>query len=248
MLAALTLLYGVDAAWSSDWNFVPEPAEYAVWPEHCRVQYSYVTHSSNEYGPNYSQTDIAEWRDRIGEKTFIGIHHYCAALIYLNRIRFQADPQQRNFLLNNAIADAAFTYTRTDTQSVVFPNVAVVMAQTRFENKEPDAAVKILEQAIEAQPQRTEAYEALAAIYRKQRNTARALEVLERADTAVTGQSAEITYNLGLLQVEAGKLDAAVESARRAYELGYPLPGLRNKLQKLGHWPPPASTADGNPQ
>src|SRR5678815_993659 len=66
-------LCSIDAALGSDWTFLPEPAEYAVWPEHCRVQYTYITRGANEYGQNYSQTDIAEWRDRIGEKTFIGI-------------------------------------------------------------------------------------------------------------------------------------------------------------------------------
>ncbi|HKR37529.1 MAG TPA: tetratricopeptide repeat protein [Steroidobacteraceae bacterium] len=241
-------LCSIDAALGSDWTFLPEPAEYAVWPEHCRVQYTYITRGANEYGQNYSQTDIAEWRDRIGEKTFIGIHHYCAAQIYLNRARFQTDPKQRNYLIGKALDDGNFTYTRTDPQSIVFPNVAAVLAQARFENNEPDAAIKILENAIDAQPERTEAYTVLAMIYRKQRNTERALDVLERADAAVAGKSAEVKYNLGLLQVEAGKLDAAVDSARSAYELGYPLPGLKNKLQKLGHWPPPASTADSKPQ
>jgi len=28
----------------------------------------------------------------------------------------------------------------------------------------------------------------------------------------------------------------AREEARQAYKLGYPLPGLRNKLEKLGEW------------
>jgi len=28
-----------------------------------------------------------------------------------------------------------------------------------------------------------------------------------------------------------------VERAKRAYELGYPLPGLRNKLVRLDKWP-----------
>lgn len=247
-LTALTLLCSIDAVHASDWTFVPEPAEYAVWPEHCRVQYTYITRGANEYGQNYSQTDIAEWSDRIGAKTFIAIHHYCAAMIYLNRARFQPDPKQRKFLISKALDDGNFTYVRSDAHSMVFPNVAVVMAQAKFANDEPEAAIKILEDVIDVQSERTEPYAELAAIYRKQGNTAGAVEVLERADAAVSGKSAQIKYSLGLAQIEAGKLGAAVESARRAYELGYPLPGLKNKLQKLGHWPPPASTADSKPQ
>ena len=47
---------------------------------------------------------------------------------------------------------------------------------------------------------------------------------------------AEAFYNLGLLQVKTGDYEAALESARQAYGLGYPLPGLMKKLKKAGYW------------
>ena len=43
--------------------------------------------------------------------------------------------------------------------------------------------------------------------------------------------NAEIHYNLGLVLFEMGDYGEAREHARRAYALGYPLPGLRNKLK-----------------
>ena len=48
--------------------------------------------------------------------------------------------------------------------------------------------------------------------------------------------SAEINYNAGLVYVDLREYDSALRHARRAYELGYPLPGLRNKLKRLGAW------------
>ena len=45
--------------------------------------------------------------------------------------------------------------------------------------------------------------------------------------------SAELFYNRGLLQLDMGNVPAARADAERAYALGYPLPGLKNKLQKL---------------
>ncbi|AKU21098.1 tetratricopeptide repeat protein [Massilia sp. NR 4-1] len=44
-------------------------------------------------------------------------------------------------------------------------------------------------------------------------------------------------YNLGLLYLKKKDYGAALESARRAYAAGFPLPGLRNKLKALGQWP-----------
>jgi hypothetical protein len=68
--------------------------------------------------------------------------------------------------------------------------------------------------------------------------------------------SANAHYNLGLAYVELKDYDSALVHAQRAYALGFPLPGLRNVLQKAGKWQPqegatkasqsgPASTAPG---
>ena len=48
--------------------------------------------------------------------------------------------------------------------------------------------------------------------------------------------SAEINYNAGLFYVDTKDYDRAMACALRAYELGHPLPGLRNKLIRLGVW------------
>jgi tetratricopeptide (TPR) repeat protein len=234
LVALPILLLGCAGARAAGWGFVPEPAEYAAWPEHCRVQYSYINRGANAYGDAYPQAAISVWRMSIGEKTFTGAHHYCAALIYLNRLRLENDPKMRQFLIGRALDDGYFTYSRAEKQSNLFPNIAVVMAQAKFENKEADEAFKILNDAIAAQPKRIESYAALANMHRKQKNLAQARDVLQQADVNSEGTSAEVKYNLGLLQIELGDIDAAVESAKQAYALGHPLPGLRNKLQKLG--------------
>jgi Flp pilus assembly protein TadD len=46
--------------------------------------------------------------------------------------------------------------------------------------------------------------------------------------------SAEINYNLGLLYLSLNKPDRAASCAKAAYELGYPLPGLKRKLERAG--------------
>ena len=54
---------------------------------------------------------------------------------------------------------------------------------------------------------------------------------------AMAPGSAEINYNAGLLYIDLKQYDRAVEVAQKAYELGHPLPGLRNRLKRVGHWP-----------
>jgi len=45
-----------------------------------------------------------------------------------------------------------------------------------------------------------------------------------------------VLYNLGLAYFELKDFDRSLELAHRAYEAGFPLPGLRNKLKSAGKW------------
>jgi tetratricopeptide (TPR) repeat protein len=44
--------------------------------------------------------------------------------------------------------------------------------------------------------------------------------------------SAELYYNRGLLELDLGNLDAAEKYADKAYQMDFPLPGLRDKLAR----------------
>lgn len=66
--------------------------------------------------------------------------------------------------------------------------------------------------------------------------TEQAVEKLEAAQAAGAA-NANVHYNLGLAYVKLKQYDKALVSARRAYELGFPLPGLRNQLKRAGKWP-----------
>ncbi|PKO55841.1 MAG: hypothetical protein CVU28_05040 [Betaproteobacteria bacterium HGW-Betaproteobacteria-21] len=50
------------------------------------------------------------------------------------------------------------------------------------------------------------------------------------------GEDANVYYNLGLAYIELKKYDLALENAHMAYRLGFPLPGLKNRLQRAGAW------------
>lgn len=56
--------------------------------------------------------------------------------------------------------------------------------------------------------------------------------------------SAELQYNMGLVHLELGANELAVEYATKAYTQAYPLPGLRNRLEKIGLWKPAETKAE----
>lgn len=62
-----------------------------------------------------------------------------------------------------------------------------------------------------------------------------ALKQLEAAHGKV-GDDMNLNYNLGLAYFDAGKYDRALDLAKKAYALGFPLDGLKNKLKKAGKW------------
>ncbi len=68
-------------------------------------------------------------------------------------------------------------------------------------------------------------------------------EAAEQLQAALQTQQANATawYNLGLAQVRLKEWRPALESAHKAYGLGFPLPGLRQQLKSAGHWRDPDS-------
>src|SRR5690606_9284482 len=94
-----------------------------------------------------------------------------------------------------------------------------------------DAAFRLLDDAIRACPECAAGYQAKAMLYRDAGKLAEARKTLEAALGSMGDRtSAEIHYLLGLVLLDLDELAAAEEHARRAYELGYPLPGLRERL------------------
>lgn len=63
-------------------------------------------------------------------------------------------------------------------------------------------------------------------------------DALEQLEKAAVLEPANPTahYNLGLLYLQKQQYDKARASAHLAYKMGFPLPGLKNKLVAAGQW------------
>ncbi len=71
--------------------------------------------------------------------------------------------------------------------------------------------------------------------FHKRKQNQKALEQYKEA-VLMAPNNPELQYNLGLLYVDLKNYAAAKEHARKAYDLGYPLPGLKNRLRQVGAW------------
>lgn len=75
-----------------------------------------------------------------------------------------------------------------------------------------------------------------------------AIKKLESAK-ALDSRDPNIPYNIGLAYFQMGDYDRALQNAHEAYRLGFPLPGLRNLLERKGRWKDDAQAqaqADGS--
>lgn len=68
--------------------------------------------------------------------------------------------------------------------------------------------------------------------------TGKPQEALEKYKEALRlrPEDANVNYNAGLLYFNLKNYDLAYQHAKKAYELGFPLPGLKTKLQQAGKW------------
>lgn len=68
-----------------------------------------------------------------------------------------------------------------------------------------------------------------------QKDYPQAIEQLQSA-ISIDVNNAEAHYNLGLMYERTDNIELALKHARRAYDLGFPLNGLKNKLKRRGAW------------
>ena len=94
-------------------------------------------------------------------------------------------------------------------------------------------AMDMWNKGIEAKPASRESYLAMAEALLAEKKAKEALEVLLRYEAAKESEAADAEAFLGYTYMELGMYDKAREHTDKAYQLGYPLPGLRNKLQRL---------------
>lgn len=126
----------------------------------------------------------------------------------------------------------------------VFPNhpralmAMALLAQREKSDTPVGAALPVscwFERAITFRPKDATVRLVYGTALSRENNQAAALEQFRRG-LELAPDNANLHYNIGLTYFELKDYDDALVHAKRAYELGFPLPGLRNKLQAAKRW------------
>ncbi|MHA4871524.1 tetratricopeptide repeat protein [Duganella sp. PWIR1] len=125
-----------------------------------------------------------------------------------------------------------------------FPNhhralAAMSRLALRDKNRKPPGARYTIEcffdRALRYRPDDARVHALFGAYLLALGQTDAALEQLEHS-ARLEPENPTAHYNLGLLYLKKKDYDKARSSAQKAYGMGFPLPGLKNKLTAAGEW------------
>lgn len=121
----------------------------------------------------------------------------------------------------------------------IFPNhprALHLTVKTCEQSKTPGCRLdEVFERAIAINPEASATFVIRGIYLHGSKQYPMAKQSYERA-LELDANSMNAHYNLGLLCLELKEYVCANDHAQRAYSLGSTLPGLRDKLQKSGHW------------
>ena len=84
----------------------PTASEIARLPPFCAAKYR----------KDGGQEEKKMWQQQLGKENWVHIHHYCNALYYMNRARFETDRANKKHYLNVVIGNANYVLQRWSPQ------------------------------------------------------------------------------------------------------------------------------------
>lgn len=133
-----------------------------------------------------------------------------------------------------------YGYARQDFDFILryFPNdpkALLRMGELAVRTGKPEEAVHYFQKAIRMFPDRAGTHTAYGVFLHRNGKIREAIDQYREA-LKLNPASAETHYDLGLAYLDIHDYASANREAHAAYRLGYPLPGLRLRLQRMGHW------------
>ncbi|WP_324780166.1 tetratricopeptide repeat protein [Thiobacillus sedimenti] len=165
LLALSAMLLAIPPA-SADW--APSQAEMAVLPAYCAAKFGESQH------PEAAKV----WRASMGSD-FVHVHHYCAGLNFVNRASaMTSQNKDRRGTLEAAVRNFDYMLVHTHPDFYLRPEILMNRGIALSMMNRTGEAVGDLLKSIEADPGQPRAYLALADLYEKQKNRAKALETV----------------------------------------------------------------------
>lgn len=208
------------------------PIEWAALPDFCRPAIlisGYRTKLQFELRGNAPEGRPAS----MSLSLFGGIpgpHHFCVGLVYLNRAKRGADRY------DTAINEFKYSYDQMSRTAPFFSYVSASLGRALYGARRKEEAAKVWSLAMVEQPERREAYLAMAEALNNEKRPEMALKVLQKYEQSKEADYPDAEHFLAQTYFDLQRYAEAKAHAERAYALGYPVYGLRDRMKRMGKW------------
>lgn len=236
MIRCSTVLVGFCLALSAlnVYAVTPSEVEWESWSDLCRARFVVAGDGvGSKYENRIPNQNIAYWQSKMGSAWY-ALHHYCYGQLYASRASLNFDSVDRERLLTSAMSEFKFVHKRVEPEHPFFGEVASRLAYVYRDLGLMDEAIATANNLIARRADSPDGYLIKSILLRSAGDQSAAVAALERGLNMVGEESASLHYALALNLLDISKIDDAEYHARRAYELGYPLPGLKRRLNELG--------------
>jgi predicted Zn-dependent protease len=159
-----------------------------------------------------------------------GAHHFCAGLVHLNRAKRGAGSYAM------AISEMEYTQNQMETNAPLFSYVHSYLGTAYYRAGKRATAMRMWSLGISTQPQHRECYLAMAEALLSEHKPQEALDVLLKFDEVKDTEYADVEHFIAQTYFDLKNYDEAKAHVEKAYALGYPVFGLRDKLKRIGKY------------
>lgn len=224
MLAMAVFIFGSSKVYAL--NFTPSEFEWQTWGEKCQARYVVSGRGSKSiFVHRVAKSVVNQWNKKVGRTAWYMLHHYCAGIIY-----------ERRGKIREGIKEYEYTIATVPPNYDFHADISARMARAHYKLKNTEKALHYAQKAIDAKPKMPHGYVAKAFIERSEGKLDAAIKTLIEGNSNTYKKDSEINYHLGLAYMKRERYQDAMVYAKAAYKLGYPLPGLKDQLTRVGVW------------
>jgi tetratricopeptide (TPR) repeat protein len=215
-------------------TFIPSEQEFARWSDKCRALYlSTTVGKKSKYHDRVPWSIVTKYRNA-ANRYGGGPWHYCSGLSYRDQAKSTfGNKKKRAGLFKRSIEEVTYTYRTIKKREPWAAEIGVTLGALYRETNQHDKALDVLDEVVQMHSRYIPAYSSRALVLKDMDKVKEAISFLEGIDPEIRESSSEINYFLGIFYADLKDIDNAKRYAEIAYKLGYPLPGLKNKIQRL---------------
>jgi tetratricopeptide (TPR) repeat protein len=208
-------------------------SEYRMLSQDCKNYYSVTqigrTLSFTKHFSAKEHRDVTADAENAG-----GAWHYCAGMVYMSRAAVAPSKDKKQYILNLALREISFSSRKISEDHRMYGEMQLNQAKVIFLLGKHNESKTLLQKQIIKNPDYLPARIELASQLAKKNKIQQAVDLLLATDSKWFDKSADLNYATGLYMFKLAKYDQSYPYAKRAYQLRYPLPWLRNQLKRKG--------------